>query len=838
MRTAQRISGFFGQKGLDYWRASCDSLELKNILPNLPAALAEYAELIEKGGKWASEEDETISGSRKLLEPLTDEEKSRARFARSWKVPPRYKRFGERWGRGISLAMALIPLREKAKVVSFLKTVSFYQVKTSSALFNLMRGVSALAKKHGDLLFPGWWKFLVNWEALGGYASPLELSAFEKDLRAWAEGDIVHEIVDEYGRMSENCFLDELEKGMRDLLFNLPGLGNANKRARTIEEFSREPGLWARTGSSHVKEAVMYLDKSGQIKKAKKTKWRTALALAPARVRDILRTQDPGRLKQRNSAIQKLETGKVRAVVSSDDETYLRMAYISDWLETALAGNAASTLFMSTEQQLGMWQCFASDTETDYVKLPLDQSHFDWMQNKRMINRFLNVVGDVIRTYAEPRAKSDLLHVLESLRWTLVKLEGDLTLGEGSHKIRMLVQKGVMSGWRWTALMDTAFNLGEMRAAQVHLRRQGFPDGVVSVTAQGDDDRILVNSYGLGAALALAYNEMGFEVNPGKFFIDTKRDEYLRQVAEPGLVSGYPIRAINAVLWRNPINRDPPAGLYRLSEQVKSWNLFIGRGMDRSTTEELMIRDLANANGLSAEIVKRILATPAPLGGLGFYDIGVEPWLQFTPGKKTVKTRILGTTVKGLDEEIGLWKKYDRTVTSEEAAQAMVNNLDCSEAHVEVVSGQTRDRARLLPFAWKAQDTSAGIPLGAYCNSELPVTLQEHFLERAVREKDWNWISNTWLAPELRAVSDRILSHGRRRVWLDWIMNKLPWNLATVPGWNDLLPGHRFQAYCTAYWSRVVGMNVFSYTTVERAALSAEISMKESLRLERIRLGG
>ena len=838
MREAQRISGFYGRAGLEHWRAMCNSPELRNILPNLPAALAEVAELVTLCAEQVCITEEYTPGMLSLTSELTDDEKSRMRFAKTWKVPGHLVSLGPRWGRGVSLALYLLPLTVRARVNAVFRHLKLFECRTSSALSTIFKKISSVAKKHGNLVFDGFWKFLVNWETLGGYSHSLPMENFLEDLTNWATGDVVHTALNDEGEWTEPEFLDLLEQGMSDFYTRAPSIVKANAEPLSIDDFSEKPHLWARTGSTQRKEAVWYVDAKGRPKKAKKTKWRTAMALTPGQVRSILREKAPGRLKQRNAAIQKLETGKVRAIVSSDDEMYLRMSYVSTWLEAALQRHPDSTLFMGTDQMISMWQRLARDCEDESVKIPLDQSHFDWQQNRRMISRFITATRDFIRVNANPEVCGDLLSVLDSIHTSLVEVVGDLEVRLEGRKLVLPVEKGVMSGWRWTALMDTVFNWGELWAARVIVQRQGLTEPVLSATAQGDDDRVLCPTYGHAAALSIAYEQMNFEVNPGKFFVDDRRDEYLRQVAVSGEVSGYLVRGINALLWRNPVKKDPPAGLLRVREQVKSWNLLLGRGSDRARTIRQMTIDLANGNGLSADQVNRLLLTPAPLGGIGMFDHRQGPWLQLSPGQVVQKARILEETVRGLDPELVRWRSLGADVDKSEAIQTLTSQLDLSEAKKEVIPGEVRDVGILSPFVWSAAPTSAGVPLQAYSSKAIEGVLSDHVLQKAIRMKKWDWIRDVWLDPQLREVSDQIEKNGRRRVWLDWITGKLPWNLSTVEGWSDLVPSQRFSAYCTAYWTRVVGMGAFNYLTVTRAALSADILMKDSLRFERTKLGG
>jgi hypothetical protein len=624
-------------------------------------------------------------------------------------------------------------------------------------------------------LFFGYWKWLVNWETLGGYRAAKDISDFVDELKQWATGDVFHGIPRD-GILSEDAFLDEFEAGMWEFLRMAPNVGVANERAVTVDEYASSPGNWARAGSSKRKDAVEYETEVGKRKKAKKSKWRAALAMTPGMVAAILRETRPNALKQQNSAIQKREAGKVRAVVNSDDETYLRMSYVSHWLEVALEGHPLSTLFMKTTQMVEMWERLSLNTEDETVKIPIDQSHFDWQQNKRMIARFVRVVRRMVETYAEPRVRHDLLHVLRGVEVGLVEVVGELTVGNGKEKITLPVEKGVMSGWRWTALMDTVMNWGELFAARKVVRDAGLSEPVIEAVAQGDDDQVRCPTYGHAAALAEAYSVMNFEVNPGKFFVDSNRDEFLRQVPQPGEVSGYGVRGVLSLLWRNPVSRDPIAGQLRMQEQVKAWNLMLGRGADVKACWKNMLVDVTQGNDISRKEAIAVLGTPAALGGIGFLE-SPDGWMEFKPGSATSKGRVIPETIRGLTGELKTWEEAGLTMTLDEAAQAMKDNLELTEAGKDVVPGDVTPIQTLRPYTWAATAAEGGVPLAARADPKLPITLASYAFKKAKEERRWDWIRDVWLDPHLRTVSDTILSRGRRRVWISWLEGKLPFNL-------------------------------------------------------------
>jgi hypothetical protein len=688
-------------------------------------------------------------------------------------------------------------------------------------------------KKCGTLLTPEW-KWFINLETLGGYKAAVPMAAFEKDLREWATGPMVHRAIDEAGEWSEDEFLKLLSDGVDDFFGNATNVPRANETGLTIDEYARYPGHWAKSGSStdRTRPSYVYDDK---VAKVKRTKWATALGRDPNWVRQILRDQDPSRLRQQNRAIQKRETGKVRAVVNSDLPFYIRMDYVGRWFESAMSGSTISTLFMSNSQTIDMWERLAFSTRDKSIKVPLDQSHFDYQQYKAMFRVAIAGMRKFMIAQAKPSLLPDLLHVLRSIEITLIEVPGVLTIPETN--IRILIEKGVMSGWRWTALIDTLFNWAEMFVARRCCTRMGIPDPVISLIAQGDDDQVQCRSYGGALALVRVYALMGFEVNPGKFFMSTDRDEYLRQVVTRDEVCGYPARALNALLWRNPVSSDPMSGVFRLTEQLKSWNILLSRGADVRNTIPLMVRDLGQGNGLSRTEVISILRTPAAVGGLGFFEPDDTPWTTYTAGSARRRAKIIPSTILGLREEHAAWASFG--VDSEPLTTKLAGDvLEMSNAKLVTSPSTLAPAERVRPFAWGIKPGLRAMPLMARMSDDLPPTLGRYVLDLQIRNRQWDWINNVWVDEPLRAISRQIMHRGGRGLWIDWLKGDLPWRLPTVYGWSDLVPSEVYRQLVFSGWSRLTSRGSYNKSHVKRLALTAEYQLPKYLALRPICLRG
>lgn len=870
-----------GSSSIEEWESIVKWDILKDILPNQRAADKALVELILEGRMNASIDEEEVivpksvqKEENKLPEEertefksrfdlrLSVEEEKRLRF-RAWnytnkKIPNtdvEFARFGPRWGRGLSLAYTVCPQEYKWQVYIVMKNLKVWEQKTEKGLRGTLKSLSDVAKKQGDLLFPGYWKLLVNWENLGGYLEIPEMSTFKPDIVEWVTGDIMHKMPNpNTNQMDELYFLNTLEDGMLDFLEKGPNVEGARNKAMTIEEYAADPTIWMSAGSSmsnfaNHNEAVYALDvRTGKYKKAKKTKSRTGLAISSEEVERILRTKDPAELAQFNVAIPKAEPGKVRAVVNSALEMFLRMDYISQFLETALKGHPETTLYYDETQMYDMWTNMglqARDPST--TKIPLDQSHFDWQQNMRMIERFCVVVTKYIsHNMYSGQVKDDLLLVMDSISQGMYQLPGVVEIDGES----LLVGKGVLSGWRWTALIDTVFNLGEIHCARVLISDigHGTPSEVIELIGQGDDDKVLTTSAGLAAALTVAYLIMDFEINPGKFFVDNKRDEYLRQVSTPTEVAGYLIRGINTILWRNPGSSDPPAGLLRASDQMKSWAKLISRGGDVEEIERLMINDISNGNGLSAQDVKDLLCTPVTVGGLGYHlNRPATRWLSFKPGETKYDTLLKTAGMKGIRKELDIWKnEYGRTFTTKEKSEALIDRLDVSSfAKREVIEGKVEEvpLKRYSRMTWEEDWFYSNYtelpPLSARARKEYPKLMGDYVLHEELEKKDaLVWVNAYWIDLSLVEISSRIHSRGGKQLWKRWILAKLPFKTPVVPGWREETVSLMYKRVITRFWARLYRRSSYNMNDIIGIALRAEDIVYNNIDSLPVRLGG
>jgi hypothetical protein len=780
-------------------------------------------------------------GEKLFLDENSKEEAARERFSRSWKAGS-YSELGPRWGKNLSLYAAIMPDEVSIEFEKKMTVWNIREFKSSQALYEWLKELTEYSKKYGNL-FSIHWKWFVNLENFGGYLPSVPMLDFAESIQEWVGGDVIHKSLNNYGGWTEKQFLDDLSLGIDNFLSMGPNVERANINAKSIEDWSFDFVNWARSGTTSTRSSYRYKPREeDNWYNAGKTKWRTAVSLDSDQVVKTLYSRQVASLIPINSAVQKREAGKVRAVISSDDALYWRMSYVSHWLESCMEGHPHSTLYMHSSQVENLWKSTAINcARGDRVNTPLDQTHFDWQQNTKMLNVALEGVKKYIKgSCVKTNIKKDLLWVTESIRIAIVELRGNVVLREGHKRVEIPVNKGILSGWRWTAFLDTLFNWAELFCARKLCDRLKLGVNVIDAVSQGDDVKLSTDNEGSSIAIVEAFNSMNFSINPGKFFIDRFRDEYLRQVVTRNGVSGYPARSILSIMQRNPVTRDPLAGIGRASEQVVSWNTLLARGGDKNKIYKLMLRDIANGNGLSKKQVAKLLGTPVAVGGLG-WKLNTKDWASLTLGRIN-KSVIFDekNPKKAIDSQVLWWKNnYNIEIPKSMTHKYLISVLDLPKAKISIEHMEYKEVQSITPWFTRklGNGLNSGMKLHAYPKDMFPKTLIREALDVQVRRKDWQWIQEEYIAEELKNMSSRIKMRGGNRVWVDWIVGRLPWHTPVVPGWNVNLVSKismNFQKYA---FSRLCMRAKFNYTDIKRVVLASEYYVREELSRYTIHMG-
>jgi len=546
--------------------------------------------------------------------PMSDETRHRLRFRHNYKSFEQYN-LSDASKYVFSLYQKLIP-PEVAQKLHWL--LNFHVNDTYSSLSDL----SNMMRKYQTDLDHNWWYF-VDLATLNDYVPAGTDKEVEDAVSEWISGDVVHEFDD-------GGFDAYFEQGCD--VFLRSGSQHEPAYYYSSDEFLSDPMMWATPGTSD--STRLHFEWGGVHAKARKSKWATACSIDKKELHKMFYEVEP----QTNKAVTKRELTKPRMIIAGDMANYLRMSYVSTWLEKKLSNHPNTTLFFSKRQMLQLWTDMIDRvTEGKLISLPIDESKYDHYVTKKMITIMFKSIRKYIDLWAPPNMQ-DLLTALDSTEKSLFHHGAHIFI-PGTKRM-ILWEKGLLSGWRWTALLNTIANVAKMYAYRMKMQERlclfnELGDPVRYDVAQGDDIDAAVTNVEQGDALLGMYKETGFVLNPKKLFVSNYSDEYLRQLATKNRLQGYPARGVASLCFRNPITSEMKVGEERLRELASNWLLCSRRcGTSQSIIESLMTRDLANANGLSKSDVHKYIHAPSTSGGLG-----LEPYNGLTV--KLIKSRLL-----------------------------------------------------------------------------------------------------------------------------------------------------------------------------------------------------
>lgn len=491
-----------------------------------------------------------------------------------------------------------------------------------------MLGWLSDTQKKGDLPER---KYLIDLATLGGYEPLL------------SDDEVLEQAMDWFGttktKGSYPTYLDDFRCAVVEFIEEA-SFERRVEQPITLQEYADNPILWGTAGSVlYTKRVRVDAAFDGRIIHADKTKWGAALLVPPAVVvQSVL-----AKRAQYAKVVQKRETKKSRLIVSTDLEDHWRMDFVSkSGLDHLFTGSKLSTIWMSSAQQRSFW-LHTADFSDGSVRMPLDQSKFDQEQTRKMVKIVLEELANLLeRKDASPETIFVARNLVYCLTHGYVEVNGK----------KVPYRNGVLSGWRWTAMLDTIINGATFIAASRRVLADQY-HMVKEITSQGDDLATRFDNYLAAAAVWHAISQDGFIVNPNKFFLSRCKDEYLRKIMTPGKVDGYPARIVNALLWRNPVNKPPEPGKLRMSEMLSQYHTLVNR-MEFTWDDILptMLDDIAGANDMTRCDVYDWLATPASLGGGGLVLPYLGRWVAAEQSTVEQDTPRIISSASGLQSVI------------------------------------------------------------------------------------------------------------------------------------------------------------------------------------------
>jgi hypothetical protein len=322
------------------------------------------------------------------------------------------------------------------------------------------------------------------------------------------------------------------------------------------------------------------------------------------------------------------------------------------------------------------------------------------------------------------------------------------------------------------------------------------------------------------------YEDIGLEVSAGKTFIDKKRDEFLRLVAEVdgkiAKVRGYPVRLVNSLLWKNPVNEpDDVLGVNQMVSRAALWRKGFVRGFeDVPEVQNMVVTDLWRCTGgrFSKDAIREWIDTPASLGGAGgiWKASTFQNRLGFEPEVYARDTKWKGD-LPGL---VPLFKQ----------AEAIGVNIDATTIcnKVFVVPGKPRvlTSARFLhrnvtSVSRDPHEFTPGRKMSLRWLESISPWLQEACVAKAKDLRDPLWLRQ-FLSPGSVSDLERTVRSFRKRLVWDWIDGKCGWPV----GW-DGASGEEYIAGITnasfwGWWASRLNKRGTNMSHLVRASLTWE----------------
>jgi len=483
----------------------------------------------------------------------------------------------------IGLALSLLPPTTRNQVTSTWLQLKLHTL-TNGQLFVAFKTLGDVAKHHGNLLFPGYWTFMIDWNLHFG-AQPTDDTEdeFTELIESWVS---TPKDEDAAGSDRDVMIMRGLDRLERDL-------GRPHTPGVTMDEFLESPSSWLSNGASD----------SRKLEGTRSTKFSTYAASTHAQLRVDMFDPEPPHYR----VFDKREKGKHRNLISSPWSLFLQMSFVGQQAERRFKKVVPTSL--SRDWTPESW-LHVMNTMRTKLFVPIDQSKFDHVPSKRVLLRCAEILCKSGTCPFDPEREMISSLILDRLAHATLSYQNNTY----SH------QRGLLSGWRWTSLMGTMINYAEYLSITDSL---AVPRQLKeNVCFQGDDALIAVDDWADAISIVRRYMDL-LPVNPSKFFIDNRRTEYLRYVVTRNRRIGYYPRAASGIMYANSW----AGGAMDPASLASNWSLLYSRGADVKETLYGCARDLCGLLRCRMDEALDLIQTPSSVGGLGWFVPGHQPKL-------------------------------------------------------------------------------------------------------------------------------------------------------------------------------------------------------------------
>jgi hypothetical protein len=344
----------------------------------------------------------------------------------------------------------------------------------------------------------------------------------------------------------------------------------------------------------------------------------------------------------------------------------------------------------------------------------------------------------------------------------VAKLVGGLEETANAMKSKKLAPvyryDGVMSGWRFTSMIDTLLN-----SATLHVLATCVGASVSMMFFKGDDLAIEVPTEGDAAAITLAYAAVPLKVDPSSSWVSSDRDEFLQYVYDQtdGSRRGYPIRAVGGIIARSSGSVSPDFGP---EEIITGCQRLISRGMDPVKVNNLMFFLLNRCLSAPRDWIYDYAHTPRSLGGGG-----LSPWSSrfFKLREKEKRYDVLPP--KGFDWMTSEWLER-LGFNARRVGRRRLVPVSMDIPHEGGICGEG-----VFFTAGVGKPSGPGMVM-PHSRVVRGLHLENTLVEQAVRAHDVGLLRE-YCAPGARGSFDLVEQTCTRGVFSDWVLGRLPYSI-------------------------------------------------------------
>lgn len=674
----------------------------------------------------------------------------------------------EIWNESMSFYSAILRKSAKDEIGKkvFSKLSGF---KSHESLVDVLKQVGDHAKRFGSVFSKNWMDF-VNLEMLWKFGSIYNESELIEDIYSWFKPKEIN---------FEDVFYRHFQKAIDDIFNEYWSDYKTDTRfiKLNLKDYLRS-GKWGTTGATSMK-TFAYRDLNGKQVKSSKSKNSSMLFQDPDKIYDLI-------MNQQNPQVDKLSIkpdeapNKTRVIAALDNINYIMQSYLDQFIMQRMSSRL-STLFKNNEQLTKVFvNMLERVTTVNTYKVPIDQRKFDHHVTRRMLQIYYDKIMSVTEDGSEERlVASKMIENMFSkkAKWVftytsmeeaekIVRKYTDIKLNTKNKTVEGTVEGGVPSGIRWTGETDTIISIAEEYAIERTVEEL-FGVNIKSTNKefQGDDITLEVEKKDMAVALVAGYSILGFEVNKGKFFVATDRNEFLRRVAIKDIgVVGYLARGVHSLLWK-PSSKQAREK-QNIQEICDSWLTLIRRGAKQSVVLHAMISELRSLFKLSKESIINWLATPVSYGGYGLLDESQAKTFVRLDRKETKNSEKVSQNLMGLKafaKVVGI-EMTDKEV--DELANSMAPPVKVDRiVKSDYVVSEVQVVNPIYPVSMKQCSVAPRWKNG------FPTLMVQTLIQRAKTRNDFRVLFKDTM--ELQSYDDllHLLNNASLRVVKDWLMN-------------------------------------------------------------------